>query len=106
MSNVKTKQKNKLLFYRQRLGFTQAQVSILLGHKRPAMLSEYENGRTMPPLPVALKLGIVLRVPVEFLFGDLYQDMREQIREKEDTSGIHPNFVTVHVALTKNIRNV
>lgn len=47
------------------------------------MLSRYELGRSVPPLWTALKLGIILRVPVEFLFPKLYDGMRNQIRAQE-----------------------
>jgi len=36
------------------------------------MVSHYEHGRSYPPLPVALGLEIILRVPVAFLFPGLY----------------------------------
>ena len=46
-------------------------------------LSRYERGRSLPPLPMALRLGIVLRVPVEFLFGDYHDKLKTEIRDKE-----------------------
>ena len=47
------------------------------------MLSRYENGRSFPPLLTALRLEIVYRVPVAFLYPDLYMAMREEIRNQE-----------------------
>jgi DNA-binding XRE family transcriptional regulator len=75
---------NKLAVFRHRMGLTQEAVAHLLGQPRTAMVSSYENGRTLPPLLVALRLSIIFRVPVEFLFGDLYDDMRQNIRAEED----------------------
>ena len=48
------------------------------------MVSRYERGHSLPSLALALKLGIVLRVPVEFLFPHLYDQLRLRIREEED----------------------
>lgn len=48
------------------------------------MVSRYERGRSLPPLEVALGLGIVLRIPVEFLFPTLYEDLRKGIRAHEE----------------------
>jgi len=83
MRSHEFKNKNRLLVYRQRMGYTQEQVAHLLGQRRTAMLSSYENGRTLPPLAIALRLGIVLRVPVEFLFAGLYDGLRHEIRSEE-----------------------
>ena len=60
------------------------QVAHLLGHKGIPVLSNYERGERLPSLVNALKLGIILRVPVEFLFGALHDDLRDQIRAEED----------------------
>ena len=38
----------------------------------------------LPPLPVALALGLILRVPVEFLFAPLYETLRATIRRQEE----------------------
>ena len=65
------------------MGFSQKTVALLVG-KHVAMLSRYERGRSVPPLSTALKLGIILRVPVEFLFPRLYDALRHQIRRAED----------------------
>lgn len=48
------------------------------------MVSRYERGRSLPPLEVAFGLGIVLRIPVEFLFPTLYEDLRKGIRAHEE----------------------
>jgi len=60
------------------------QVAHLLGHKGTAVLSNYERGERFPTLVNALKLGIILRVPVDFLFGALYDELRNQIRTEEE----------------------
>jgi transcriptional regulator with XRE-family HTH domain len=75
---------NNLVLYRRRMGFTQKQVARLLGHRETSMVSHYEHGRSYPPLPVALSLEIILRVPVAFLFPGLYDEIKLQIRNEEE----------------------
>jgi transcriptional regulator with XRE-family HTH domain len=47
------------------------------------MISHYEHGRSLPPLPVALSLEIILRVPVAFLFPGMYEEIKLRIRKQE-----------------------
>jgi DNA-binding XRE family transcriptional regulator len=84
MIQSKQKNKNNLVLYRRRMGFSQKTVSRLLGHKDATLLCSYERGRILPPLVAALGLGIVLRVPVEFLFPGLYDDLKGRIRQQEE----------------------
>ena len=76
---------NNLLLYRRRMGFSQKQVSRLLDQRDTSMVSHYEHGRSYPPLPVALRLEIILRVPVAFLFPHLYDEIKQQIRQAEES---------------------
>jgi len=75
---------NQLDIYRRRMKFSQRQVAHLLGHKDNSAWSNYERGERLPSLVNALRLGIILRVPVEFLFYALHDDLRNQIRDEED----------------------
>ena len=75
---------NRLVLYRKRMGFSQKYVARLLGYHNTSMLSRYELGKSWPPSPVALHLGIILRVPVEFIFQDFYLPLREKTREQEE----------------------
>ena len=84
MEGKKNQHQNNLLLYRRRMGFSQKHVSKLLGLRDVDMLSHYEHGRCMPPLRMALRLEIIYRVPVAFLYGDLYDTMREKIRKQEE----------------------
>jgi len=68
------------------MGFTQKQVARLLGHRDTSMVSHYEHGRSYPPLPVALSLEIIFRVPVAFLFPQFYEEIRQRIRQAEEAS--------------------
>src|SRR3979411_2322940 len=88
MQLLKPKQ-NSLLLYRRRMGFTQRQVAQLLGHRDTSMISHYEHGRSLPPLPVALSLEIILRVPVAFLFPGLHNELKQRIRlQEEELAGL------------------
>src|SRR5438132_4948129 len=78
---------NRLLLYRKRMELSQKQVAAILGLKNIAILSHYERGTTRPSLKRALGLEIVYRVPVAFLFPELYEEIREEVREKEDHMG-------------------
>ena len=83
----KTKSKhkpNQLDFYRRRMRFSQRNVAHLLGHKDNSAWSDYERGDRLPCLANALRLGIILRVPVEFLFAALHDELRDQIRAEEE----------------------
>jgi transcriptional regulator with XRE-family HTH domain len=83
----KTKPKNKpnkLDLYRRRMRFSQRQVAHLLGHKDTSAWSDYERGERLPSLANALRLGIILRIPVEFLFGALHDELHNQIRAEEE----------------------
>ena len=84
MDHDKHQNQNSLFIYRRRMGFSQKHVARLLGFRDTSMLSRYEHGRSMPPLPMALSLGIVLRVPIEFLFPALYEQLRNAIRTEEE----------------------
>ena len=80
---------NRLLLYRKRMELSQKQVASILGLTNTAILSHYERGTSRPSLQRALGLEIVYRVPVAFLFPELYEEMREKIREKESRMS-HP----------------
>lgn len=67
------------------MGFQQKYVACLLGQSTTSMVSRYERGQSLPPLTVALSLGAILRVPVEFLFPKLYDELRKGIRAKEES---------------------
>ena len=80
------KHKNNLLLYRKRSGLSQEQIAKLLDHPDGEMISRYEHGHILPPLATALGLEIIYRIPVAFLFPDLYEELRDQIRGREASS--------------------
>jgi DNA-binding XRE family transcriptional regulator len=83
---VQNERTSGLVHYRKRMGLTQFQVARLLGWKNTKGLCQIESGSALPTLRTALKLGIIYRAPIEFVFGDLYQGLRDHIRAKEAAS--------------------
>jgi transcriptional regulator with XRE-family HTH domain len=79
------KNANRLAFYRRRIRYSQKQVTSLLDLEQVGTLSRYEQGRLMPTLTTALRLGAIYRVPVDFLYHPLYEELRLAIRAKEAT---------------------
>ena len=86
MNSFKHKQ-NNLILYRRRMGFSQKQVAQLLCHRDASMVSHYEHNRALPPLAVALSLEIIYRTPVAFLFPEMYDELKRQIRQGEELLG-------------------
>lgn len=74
---------NRLMLYRKRMELSQKQVAAILGINNVAVLSHYERGTSLPSLQRALGLEIVYRVPVAFLFPELYEEIKAKIRERE-----------------------
>jgi transcriptional regulator with XRE-family HTH domain len=75
---------NMLDYYRRRMRFSQRQVAHLLGHQDNSAWSDYERRDRLPSLVNALRLGIILRVPIEILFGALHDELLYQIRAEEE----------------------
>jgi transcriptional regulator with XRE-family HTH domain len=64
--------------------FSTDRVAHLLGHGDTSTYREYERGERLPSLVNAFRLGIILRVPLEFLFPDLYDGLKRDIRAEEE----------------------
>ena len=65
------------------MGYSQKTVAILLGHKTTTHISDYECGRRLPSLKTALKLEIILRIPIAYLYGETYNTLKRNIRQIE-----------------------
>jgi DNA-binding XRE family transcriptional regulator len=64
---------------------TQQQVTYLLGYKRERTVARIESGGRLPGLIAVLKLSAILRVPVEFLYQDMYEVLKADIRKREES---------------------
>lgn len=80
----KQQHQNRLDLYRRRMRFSTAQVAQLMGHRDTSVFRKFERGERLPSLTSAFRLGIIMRVPIEFLFPDLYDGLKKAIREKEE----------------------
>lgn len=78
---------NSLWSARRRMGFSQERVARALGLRKTSVVSRYENGKRYPSLVNALKLEIVYRMPVAFLFRDLYSELKDEVRGREEHIG-------------------
>ena len=75
---------NNLWIHRKKMGFSQKKTAYLMGMNKTNALSHYEHGNKLPGLINALKLEIVYRTPVAFLFKDLYERLKREIRTREE----------------------
>ena len=82
-TNAHKKFKNELSLARASRGLSRKNVAQVLGYKRTTPLSNFERGKRLPSLKTALRLEILYRRPVAFLFPDLYVSLRSEIREAE-----------------------
>ena len=67
---------------RLRSGHSAKAVASLLGNRDTGPLSRYESGDRVPSLMTVLKLEAIYRVPVRFLFFDLYLRAERQIGDR------------------------
>lgn len=75
---------NQLWEARKKLGYSQAVVAKLLGHKTYTHISDYECGTRIPSLKTALKLEVALCTPIAFLYPSLYNEVKKEINAKRD----------------------
>ena len=88
-----TNSSNALRQCRRERGLKQKEVAWLIGQKTLSHVSRYEQNRTLPNLLTALKFEIIYRRPVAFLYPDLYQHLKREIRNKEEAHhGSENNF--------------
>lgn len=79
---METKTNNRLWQARHKAGLEEKQVAYLLGHKNVNQISRYERGVNTPSFKTALKLELILRVPVADLFPEHYQCCRAEIADR------------------------
>jgi len=82
----KGSQINCIRLYRRKLGLTQGEAAQLIGLKTASPLSHYERSDKLPSLKNAIKLEIALHAPVAFLFRELYDQSRKEIRDRAQKS--------------------
>ena len=73
---------NRLRMHRKLMRYKQKQVAALLG-LHPAQLSQWENGVKLPSTLNLIKLSIIYRTLPNDLYFEYYQDLKEQLKDKE-----------------------
>ncbi|WAC06744.1 MAG: helix-turn-helix transcriptional regulator [Thermodesulfobacteriota bacterium] len=84
MGTKKSTVKNDLWAYRKKMGLSQKRTAYFMSLKKTNNLSRYEHGAKLPGLINALKLEIVYRTPVAFLFKEIYLRLKKEIRKREE----------------------
>jgi transcriptional regulator with XRE-family HTH domain len=75
---------NYLFRLRTSRGYSQKQLAALLGLRLPKAVSDFEAGRRLPPLPLAMTLEIVLGAKLSEIYPDLYRTLGQQAVDRED----------------------
>lgn len=77
------KLKNDLLLLRRKRGLSRKQVASLLGYTSTSTIARIEQGRLIPRLQTLLGLEILYRVPIAYLYPQLYASIKEDLRRRE-----------------------
>lgn len=79
-----TRFKNYLFRLRRIRGYSQKQLAMLLGLQTRKAISEFEQGRRLPPVKTAMLLEIVLGAKLSEIYADVYQELGVQAVNRED----------------------
>ena len=85
-------QANQLRRYRLKRGLRLRDVARLTGQSSPAHLSHWEKGRKLPSLSNALRLSAAIKCPVEVLFFDLFDQLRNETYENKKKHHVDYTF--------------
>lgn len=77
--------RNELMLVRRRRGLSRKQVAAILGYKATTTITKIELGKLIPPLAILLKLEILYRTPLGYLYPHLYATLRDAVRSAEAT---------------------
>ena len=75
---------NAIRQYRRKRGLRLRDVARAIGLASHEPLAHWEKGRGLPSLENALKLQLVLKCPIEILFLDLRNALREEMQPRLD----------------------
>ena len=75
---------NHLWKYRQRIGYSQSDVAEILNFSNQTQLCQWEKGIRIPTLENVIKLSILYRAPIIFLFFPWYIALRNELRITEE----------------------
>lgn len=77
---------NAIRQYRRKRGLKIAEVTRRLGRSSKAHVAHWEKGRKLPTLANALRLQLILQCPIEILFLDLRNALRDEIQSRLEPS--------------------
>jgi transcriptional regulator with XRE-family HTH domain len=81
---AKNIRRNHLYRLRRIRGLGQKHLAVLLGYRSPSMVSRFENGVALPPLPAALLLEMALGARLPEIYVDLHQTLEQLILKRAD----------------------
>jgi hypothetical protein len=73
---------NHLYALRRNRGLLQKHVALLIGHRYPHMVSQYESGTSLPPLETALLLEIILGARLSEMYVDLFEELKRLVLKR------------------------
>ena len=79
---------NQLRRYRRSRHLRIVDVAKLIGLKSPAHIAHWEKGRKLPSLKNALKLSAAISCPIEVMFRDFLEELRQGVRANEEAHHI------------------
>ncbi|MGZ3814080.1 MAG: helix-turn-helix domain-containing protein [Mucilaginibacter sp.] len=74
---------NRLKMHRKQMRYKQHHVAALLGLQSAVPLSLWEKGTTLPNTHNLIKLSLIYRTYPNELYSELFNNLREELREKE-----------------------
>lgn len=74
---------NYLRLYRRKKGLSQKKMADLMGFRTTSSISNYERGNKLPYLINLLKLEVICRTPIAFLFRGHIEKLKKEILKKE-----------------------
>jgi transcriptional regulator with XRE-family HTH domain len=76
---------NYLRTHRKRVGFSQEELTFLLGGKDRRKISQYELALALPSLKTALAYEVIFGTPIRELFAGVYEQIeREVVQQAEE----------------------
>lgn len=75
---------NHLWKYRNRMGYSQNDVAGIMGLSNSTQICQWEKGVRLPSLENAVKLAILYRAPILFLFYPWYRAIKKELRDREE----------------------
>jgi len=82
---------NYLRMYRKRAGFTQREISFLLGARTAGKVSRYERFNRQPDLDTAFALEAIFEIPASELFAGVREQAARDVRCRAKKLARHLN---------------